>query len=103
MCDEWKTDFQAFYIWSMSHGYADNLCIDRVDNDGNYEPSNCRWVTVKEQNQNKHNVILISYDGITHTATDWCKKLGLGKDTVRQRYHKGWTAEECLFGKKVMK
>lgn len=53
VCDEWLNDFKAFYDWAMSHGYADNLTIDRKNVNGNYEPSNCRWATVQEQNQNK--------------------------------------------------
>ena len=56
MCDEWKNDLKSFHDWSMSHGYSDDLTIDRIDNDGNYEPSNCRWTTAKEQNWNKRNV-----------------------------------------------
>ena len=102
ICDEWKNDFKAFYDWSMSHGYADNLTIDRIDNNGNYCPSNCRWVTVKVQNQNrrKRNVISITYNGETKSATEWARELNLGHDTIRQRYHKGWTPEQCLFGKK---
>lgn len=53
ICDEWINDFQAFYDWSMSHGYRDDLTIDRIDTDGNYCPENCRWVTMSEQNKNK--------------------------------------------------
>lgn len=53
VCDEWKNDFMTFYEWAMANGYADNLTIDRADNDGNYEPSNCRWITMKEQSQNR--------------------------------------------------
>jgi hypothetical protein len=102
ICDEWKDDFQSFYDWSMSHGYSDDLTIDRINNDGNYEPSNCRWVSVAEQARNKRTSVIISYKGKTQTAAQWAKELRTGHDTIRQRFHKGWTTEECLFGKKVM-
>lgn len=53
VCDEWLQDFLSFRAWSLSHGFADNLTIDRIDVDGNYSPENCRWTTIAEQNRNK--------------------------------------------------
>ena len=53
ICDEWKNDFMSFYNWAMSNGYSDELSNDRIDNDGNYEPNNCRWVSSNIQNRNK--------------------------------------------------
>ena len=58
--DEWKNDFKAFYDWSMSHGYQENLTIDRIDVNGNYEPSNCRWATILEQANNKRNNVFVN-------------------------------------------
>ena len=53
ICDEWNKSFSSFYIWSIEKGYKIGLSIDRIDNDGNYEPNNCRWTTTKEQNLNR--------------------------------------------------
>ena len=75
MCDEWKHDFMSFYDWAISHGYKEGLTIDRIDNNGNYEPSNCRWVTVYEQNKNRSNSILVHYNNMTKSITEWIKTL----------------------------
>ena len=99
MCDEWRNDFKVFYDWSMSHGYSDELTIDRIDNDGNYEPKNCRWTTIKEQNKNKRNVKYITYAGKTQTIPEWTKELRLGKETIRERLKRGYTDYEALFGR----
>lgn len=62
VCDEWANDFQAFYDWAISNGYADNLTIDRIDVNGNYEPSNCRWATMLEQRHNRRDTLYREYE-----------------------------------------
>ena len=77
VCVEWKNDFQAFYDWSMLNGYTDELTIDRIDNDGNYKPSNCRWTNAKIQSNNRRNNHLITYDGKAQTIAQWADELNM--------------------------
>ena len=102
MCEEWETNFKSFYDWAIENGYNDDLTIDRIDNDGNYEPNNCRWVTIKYQNRNKRNVKFITYKGETKTIPEWTKEIGLGKETIRERLKRGWSESEAIEGKKVI-
>lgn len=62
MCDEWKNSFENFYSWAKENGYKENLTIDRIDVNGNYCPENCRWITNKEQQNNKRNNHIIEYN-----------------------------------------
>ena len=71
MCDEWKNDFMSFYNWAIANGYSDNLTIDRINSNGNYEPSNCRWVTYKLQANNKSSNVFLSLNGVVHTIAEW--------------------------------
>lgn len=97
VCDEWKNDFQTFYDWAMSNGYQDNLTLDRIDNDGNYEPSNCRWVTTTIQNRNKRNCKPITYNGKTKFLNDWAKEYGIKPKTLWMRlYHYKMSPEEAF-------
>ena len=72
ICDEWKNDFKSFYGWAMSNGYSDELTIDRIDNDGNYEPNNCRWVTKNIQNRHKRipKNNTSGYKGVSYSKRD---------------------------------
>lgn len=71
VCDEWSNDFLAFRNWALDNGYKDNLSIDRIDPNGNYEPDNCRWITLTEQTYNKRNSRKIFHKGIGKTAREW--------------------------------
>ena len=71
MCDEWRNDILAFRDWAIANGYSEELTIDRIDNNGNYEPSNCRWVSMREQSNNRRSNTHLSYKGQTHTIADW--------------------------------
>ena len=61
ICDEWRNDYKAFHDWAVENGYADNLTIDRKNVNGNYEPSNCRWITNEEQQRNKRYSVCNAY------------------------------------------
>lgn len=79
-CDEWndlENGFMNFYKWAMKNGYREDLTIDRIDNNGNYEPNNCRWATDIQQANNKRNNRMIEYSGETHTMADWARILGV--------------------------
>ena len=89
ICAEWKNDFKAFYDWAVSNGYQNGLTIDRIDNGGNYEPNNCRWVTrITQQNNTRRNKIF-EYKGIKHSIKEWSRILGVNHETLRYRIQTG--------------
>ena len=100
MCEEWRKDFKSFYDWAMSHGYRDGLQIDRIDNNGNYEPSNCRWVTPSENARNRRVARIIELDGVRHSLIEWSEITGLKPDTITERLKMGWSVQEALTIKK---
>ena len=77
VCDEWRTDKAAFVRWAVSSGFKIGLSIERIDNDGIYEPSNCRWATRTEQANNRRTSKLITVSDVTHTYADWARLLGM--------------------------
>jgi len=97
VCKEWLGSYIAFREWALSNGYNDNLTIDRINNDGNYEPSNCRWATYKEQALNTSKNFYITYNGITKTLEEWGTEFGIKPNTLRYRIKKHkWSIEKAL-------
>lgn len=96
ICDEWRRDFRSFYDWAMTHGYKDDLTIDRIDNDKGYSPDNCRWITAKEQGNNRSTNRYLDFNGERHTISEWGKLLGIDSETISSRLRRGWSIEKTL-------
>lgn len=97
VCNEWLDSFTAFYKWAISNGYSDNLSIDRIDVNGNYEPSNCRWATYAEQMNNTTKNHYLEYDGRKQTIAQWAKETYISYSTINQRINKlKWSVERAL-------
>ena len=95
VADEWQ-DWLVFKEWALTHGYRKGLTIDRIDNDGNYCPENCRWVTQAEQNRNKSDTIFIEYNGERHCMAEWARRVGISDTALARRLRKGWRLESAL-------
>lgn len=97
ICKEWN-DFQTF-INDMLPSYKQGLTLDRIDVNGNYEPSNCRWATKLEQNNNRRDNCKLTYDGRTMNLPEWARELNIKRSTLAQRlYVYKWPIEKCLKG-----
>lgn len=96
VCKEWLS-FCVFEKWARQNGYTDNLSIDRINNDGNYSPQNCRWSTSKEQARNKSTNHLLFFRGKSQSIAQWAEETGIGYYALRSRinqYH--WPIEKAL-------
>jgi hypothetical protein len=95
VCERWLSGFDAF-ISDMGER-PPGTSIDRIDNDGDYEPVNCRWATAEEQMANTSRSVMLTFRGKTQSVGDWCKELGLKPFTVYSRLNQfGWSTERAL-------
>lgn len=95
VCEEWQT-FKPFMEWALANGYEEGLQIDRIDNNGNYEPENCRWVTPRENTHNTSRSINLTLNGETHSISEWAEITGIKAGTLYKRYHLGWSTQNIL-------
>lgn len=106
MADEWLGEhgFERFKEWAYINGYKEEVLpnnmnkwtIDRIDNNGNYEPSNCRWITAEEQQKNTRNNRVITFNNKTQILADWAREIGISIDTLYHRLKAGWDVEKTL-------
>lgn len=98
VCDEWLS-FPVFEKWAIAHGWRPSLQIDRIDGDGDYSPTNCRFVTRIENQRRRCNNHIVEVFGSPMTLVEAVEKMGGGKsyDTILSRLRRGWTAEDALF------
>ncbi len=96
VCDEWRDCYVVFREWALANGYSDNLTLDRIDVNGNYEPANCRWVTMKVQQNNRRNNHVITWNGQKHNISEWAEILQVDGGTIASRLQRGWSVEDAL-------
>lgn len=96
VCKEWSDDFMNFYNWAVANGYADDLTIDHIDVNGNYEPNNCRWANNELQAKNRRTSIFITFNDSTHSIPEWEEITGIKSATIRKRLRAGWNIKDVL-------
>lgn len=95
VCAEWES-YEAFRDWSLNNGFGEGLSLDRIDNDGDYCPENCRWVSMKVQQNNRRVNHCITFNGATRTIGEWATVTGIGWTTIKERLKRGWSIGDAL-------
>lgn len=107
VCEEWKNSYELFRDWALSNGYDANAkthkcTIDRIDNNGNYCPENCRFVSATEQARNMRSNNIVTYKGQSKTLSEWSEETGIRAITIGDRLRHGWSVEEALTIKPII-
>lgn len=96
VCERWRGSFESFFE-DMGPRPSAKHSLDRIDNNGNYEPDNCRWATATQQAHNQRRTVMLTYNGITRPLVEWADQFGLHSETLRRRVQKyRWSVERAL-------
>lgn len=95
VCEEWH-DILSFEAWVKEHPYFEGATLDRINTDGDYEPNNCRWATMYEQDNNRRNTIIVTWNGETHSLSEWAGITGINRSTLANRYWRGDRGDRLL-------
>lgn len=94
VCERWKSSYENFL--SDMGERPEGCSLDRINNDGDYCPENCRWATARQQNRNRSDNRLLTINGETKTLPEWADAAGISRSTFKRRLEHGWTPEEAL-------
>ncbi len=95
ICEEWL-EYENFYAWAIENGHKSGLTIERINNNGNYEPKNCCWIPAQKQSENTRRSKYISYQGETKILKHWAKATGIRYSVLQARFANGWSTEKAL-------
>lgn len=95
VCKVWH-NYTVFKEWAYENGYADDLTIERIKVNKGYSPSNCRWATMKEQNNNRRNNTFVNIGGSVKTIAQWCEFYGIKQSQVLKRQNRGWDIKDAI-------
>lgn len=95
VCDRWKDSFESFLV-DMGEPPGNDYTIDRIDNNGDYEPSNCRWATPMQQSRNRRSCIMVEYGGEKICVAELAERLGISSQLLRRRIKRGWDLESAI-------
>ena len=97
VCEKWRNDKKAFFEWAFSHGYREDLTIDRIDPLKGYSPDNCRWADYIVQNNHRSTNRFVEIDGVCHTIAEWSRISGIKQGTIQYRLCRGWKPKDAVF------
>ena len=93
---DWRNDFKNFKKWALENNYNDGLTLDRINNEYDYVPTNCRWVPMKIQNNNKRSTHFVTINDVTLSLDEWCELFDMNYHTVQDRLRRGWNTIDAL-------